>query len=226
MADKKLSSVSAVNDMNYVYAETSSGETVKISKADLASVVAGVVQGTVSDANNLNNGTYFYNKSGGSVNGPSEINVGIITQISAIGYGSGGNPIQQTFSGRHEGVFKSYARIKWADTWTDWERTDNFGYNSLAELNGGLIEQMNTSKNYPTLQRGEIQDANNATQTGIYQLPSNALNRPQGSNFSEGSLVLVTFDIGTKFQMAIRTVTNSVAYRSYDGSNWKSWSLM
>lgn len=41
MADKKLSSVSAVKDMNYVYAETSSGETVKIAKADLATVVAG-----------------------------------------------------------------------------------------------------------------------------------------------------------------------------------------
>lgn len=43
MADRKLSSVSAVSDMNFVYAETSSGETVKISKADLASVVAGLI---------------------------------------------------------------------------------------------------------------------------------------------------------------------------------------
>lgn len=43
MADKKLSSVNAVSDMNYVYAETSSGETVKISKSDLASVVAGLL---------------------------------------------------------------------------------------------------------------------------------------------------------------------------------------
>ena len=43
MADKKLSSVSAVSDMNFVYAETSTGETVKISKADLASVVAGII---------------------------------------------------------------------------------------------------------------------------------------------------------------------------------------
>lgn len=43
MADKKLSSVNAVSDMNFVYAETSTGETVKISKADLASVVAEVI---------------------------------------------------------------------------------------------------------------------------------------------------------------------------------------
>ena len=44
MADKKLSSVPAVSDMNFVYAETASGETVKISKADLASVVAGLIR--------------------------------------------------------------------------------------------------------------------------------------------------------------------------------------
>lgn len=41
MADKKLNSVSPVTDAAYVYAETSNGDTVKISKADLASVVAG-----------------------------------------------------------------------------------------------------------------------------------------------------------------------------------------
>lgn len=43
MADKKLNSVSPVTDAAYVYAETSNGDTVKISKADLASVVAGIM---------------------------------------------------------------------------------------------------------------------------------------------------------------------------------------
>ena len=43
MADKKLSSVSAVSDASFVYAETSTGETVKISKANLASVVGGLL---------------------------------------------------------------------------------------------------------------------------------------------------------------------------------------
>lgn len=64
MADKKLSSVSAVSDMNYVYAETSTGETVKISKADLASVVAellsdsqcrSIVNSAINIAENLEN---------------------------------------------------------------------------------------------------------------------------------------------------------------------------
>lgn len=55
MADKKLSSVNAVSDMNYVYAETASGETVKISKADLASVVAGQIGIVDSTRNGLVN---------------------------------------------------------------------------------------------------------------------------------------------------------------------------
>ena len=45
MADKKLNSVSPVTDAAYVYAETSNGDTVKISKADLASVVAEQILG-------------------------------------------------------------------------------------------------------------------------------------------------------------------------------------
>jgi hypothetical protein len=42
-ADRKLNSVSSVKDASFIYAETSSGETVKIAKTDLASVVAGVI---------------------------------------------------------------------------------------------------------------------------------------------------------------------------------------
>ena len=28
----------------------------------------------------------------------------------------------------------SYSRIKWGETWYDWQRIDNFGYNTLANL--------------------------------------------------------------------------------------------
>ena len=72
MADKKLSSVSAVSDASFVYAETSSGETVKISKADLASVVAGLlpnllrtslmpINGAVSTLRVTDSGVFQYN---------------------------------------------------------------------------------------------------------------------------------------------------------------------
>lgn len=42
MADKKLNAVSTASDGAYVYAEDASGNQIKISKADLASVVAGL----------------------------------------------------------------------------------------------------------------------------------------------------------------------------------------
>lgn len=43
MADKKLNAVSTATDGAYIYAEDASGNQIKISKADLASVVAGMV---------------------------------------------------------------------------------------------------------------------------------------------------------------------------------------
>ena len=43
MADKKLNAVSTASDGAYIYAEDSGGNQIKISKADLASVVAGLL---------------------------------------------------------------------------------------------------------------------------------------------------------------------------------------
>lgn len=43
MADKKLNAVSTESDGAYIYAEDASGNQIKISKADLASVVAGIL---------------------------------------------------------------------------------------------------------------------------------------------------------------------------------------
>ena len=43
MSDVRLNDKSAASDAAYIYAETASGEQVRICKADLATVVAGVV---------------------------------------------------------------------------------------------------------------------------------------------------------------------------------------
>lgn len=50
MADKKLNAVSTASDGAYIYAEDASGNQIKISKADLASVVAGLlgIDGTIT----------------------------------------------------------------------------------------------------------------------------------------------------------------------------------
>ena len=48
MADRKLSSVSEVSDMNFVYAETETGETVKISKEKLIELLSNDLKGVKS----------------------------------------------------------------------------------------------------------------------------------------------------------------------------------
>lgn len=81
MADKKLSSVSAVSDMNFVYAETSTGETVKISKADLASVVAGLL--SIPSGKRA-----FSYKESFSNNGTVSINIGKVRGLIYVKCGS------------------------------------------------------------------------------------------------------------------------------------------
>lgn len=62
-SDKKLNAVSAASDGAYIYAEDSSGNQIKISKADLASVVAGVI-GTASFSKS---GLLHFSRASGSI---------------------------------------------------------------------------------------------------------------------------------------------------------------
>lgn len=63
MADKKLNAVSTAKDGAYIYAEDASGNQIKISKADLATVVAGMMSINLANGRDLNdiktNGSYF-----------------------------------------------------------------------------------------------------------------------------------------------------------------------
>lgn len=85
---------------------------------------------------------------------------------------------------------------------------------------------MGTEKMFPFMLRTGIEDdVNNAKESGIYAIGLNALNRPPGINFATGVLVLATFSNGNLFQICVRTVTNSLAYRSYSGE-WTSWTTL
>ena len=57
MADKKLNAVSTASDGAYIYAEDASGNQIKISKADLASVVAGVMKIALKESSVPSGGT-------------------------------------------------------------------------------------------------------------------------------------------------------------------------
>ena len=139
MADKKLNEVTKVTDMAYVPVIMSDGSIGQIAKADLASVVAGImpysVQGgesSISDFNELKTGGLWSITS--ETNRPDplykywEVNVTV---------GKDGTILQQAKvkAGGNSGIYSRMYRSKEKD-WTSW--TQQFGYNSLAELAGGI----------------------------------------------------------------------------------------
>lgn len=160
MADKKLSSVSAVNDMNYVYAETSSGETVKISKADLASVVAGVigvagsgndglastalVRGTTAKSTTSPIQIDFDDYTGQSiaiVNGPNSPTGNTTRYYLLVQKEDIGRMKMQTAQDYETGLIYSRTYTSKKGEWSPWV-LNNFGYNSLAELAGGVLNEL------------------------------------------------------------------------------------
>lgn len=54
MADKKMNEFATASDGAYIYAESASGEQIKISKADLASVVAELLSLSMTVADDIN----------------------------------------------------------------------------------------------------------------------------------------------------------------------------
>lgn len=127
MADKKLSSVSAVSDMNFVYAETSTGETVKISKADLASVVAGLIdfnastqfkeRGLISSGTNMDDlGMGIWNRYSGSY---TINNKPPYDSFIAVVYRSGSYVVQIAYNVANNS--QSVRRTYYGGNWTSWQ---------------------------------------------------------------------------------------------------------
>ena len=129
--------------MTGLYAQTSDGKMVELTKESVASVMAGLM-GTnklfpfdiryfVTDANScIESGIY---RSGStSTNVPSTYGVLVVVKYSDY--------ISQTF---HQATAsKSWVRSSsdGGSTWGNWASTDNFGYNTLAELSSGVAQQI------------------------------------------------------------------------------------
>lgn len=128
MADKKLSSVSAVSDMNYVYAETSSGETVKISKTDLASVVAGLVNllrskgfSNSTDLNdNIFSSTGFWTVTGNASHSPVSSGLLLLVTLNGREDSTSTLTIVQLAITLSTGIPSLYIRTSWGG-WNDWK---------------------------------------------------------------------------------------------------------
>lgn len=113
-----------------------------IGKDDLASVMASLIfeKGTTSgDLNNLKAvGSYRYTAT--SVNTPGPNSVGIVTVTK-----SEEDRLTQTAVDYYYGTWN---RMFWGAEWTAWQRIDNFGYNTIADLSSAVAGQMkyNASK--------------------------------------------------------------------------------
>ena len=143
MADKKLNEVTKVTDMAYVPVIMADGSIGQIAKADLASVVAGVMY-----ANKLASfGFYDNGETTENANNLEKLGVYRIKALDnyqALNYPADNGYIIHQFTNNsgYQLFFYSdstvvYYRHKW-NRWSDWSRLDNFGCNTLEELAAAL----------------------------------------------------------------------------------------
>ena len=114
MADKKMNELGTASDAAYIYAETSSGEQIRISKADLASVVAGLFTkghsyiGNIDDISDYMWARVDGSKSAGSIPFPGNWFMLINIPISSL--------FSIQFAAVSNGQLKY--RVKWDGVWT------------------------------------------------------------------------------------------------------------
>lgn len=121
-ADKKLNSVNLVNDASYVYAETASGETVKISKASLASVLSEQMKslGAIPSDVGVKNAAYWDGLAGDSFAGKivTGYHTGLTSGIVSIGLSSYTLQISNVYN---TGVVKTRTYYSDGGYWTPWK---------------------------------------------------------------------------------------------------------
>ena len=132
-----------------LYARTSDGKMVELTKESVADVVSGLIgwngflgQLNEGDLNDIESNGYAYFAAKNVANSPSEESNWHILRVNALKDGYGKNTmVYQEVSTPSS---KLYLRFKAAQglDWSAWQRIDNFGYNTLAELSSGVAEQM------------------------------------------------------------------------------------
>lgn len=131
-----------------LYARTSDGKMVELTKESVASVVAGLIPelsfaGIIMDGNlddYTTKGRWFV-PSNSSINGKP-------TFASSNGWYLIVNEFDGTIFQEYvstDGILKAW-RIRYGTTWKNWSRIDNFGYNTLAELSSGVAQQLSLGR--------------------------------------------------------------------------------
>ena len=133
MADKKLNEVTKVTDMAYVPVIMADGSIGQIAKADLASVVAGILQvKTLINYGSIGNDANYLTTTGDYLVSNVTANIPI-EKWGTIKVSGNGFDLSQMFISINGG--ETFIRSKANGTeFCSWQRIDNFGYNTLEEL--------------------------------------------------------------------------------------------
>lgn len=126
---------------------------------------------TSDDIDNLPNGIYGVNASfGASVNG---VNYGVLSSFGNTSSSSGFR--YQTLYNTASSQTGFYFRTKSDKGWNAWRTSDNFGYNTLAELSEG-ISKLGTFE-----ERNNDIDLNELTPNKWYLIGTANANKPEGT---------------------------------------------
>lgn len=217
-----------------LYARTSDGKMVELTKESVASVMAGLYEGynipinmqkfkssyifvNGVDANDVRANAYVAN----ATNIPDGYDFGFIEVIWTQATGT----VFQRFVSYDDSTKPvSYARSGNGTFWNPWNRIDNFGYNSLAELSSGVAQQMTTGKLFPFMTRGILAELGNpqlddVVDAGMYVI-SNNLMYGEFANFPLN--VYIPYP-GVIVQVVYTTSGIQSRFRNSEGV-WTSWS--
>lgn len=206
-----------------LYARTSDGKMVELTKESVASVMSGLMGNPLGyqprltaadDLNNVKSGMYYTGGTENPKNCPDVYNNCIIQYNNSFS------------GGRSQILFSTDARQTFVRTfnsveWAPWTRIDNFGYNSLAELSSGVAEQMMTNSLFAFNNLGNLKGSNleNVGNGFGYSFSTN-----DGSDIN-GIFLSVEVE-GYKFQLKADTsISGKIKYRMYHYSNsaWSDW---
>ena len=171
---------------------------------------------TSDDIDNLPNGIYGVNSSfGASVNG---VNYGVLSSFGNTSSSSGFR--YQTLYNTASSQTGFYFRTKSDKGWNAWRTSDNFGYNTLAELSEGVASIFTSNKLWKiaTYNQNGV-DLNELSEDCMVYF-TNGSNAPSGH--TSGCCLQFTYGSAYKIQFYI---TNSFCYiRTYTSAGgWLAW---
>lgn len=220
-----------------LYARTSDGKMVELTKESVASVMAGLIGTATVSKDGLKSKNDFQNRNvpdkdinKATYNGAYE---GIVSNAPDTSEYflyiviNRGIYVYQIARGLNTRAEYTRCSIDSGSSWSPWQRIDNFGYNSLAELSSGVAGFTSNIGN--KLNGIKITDLDTLRTAGIYTFSSASdikVGLPPMSDKSLMMLVTVTSYTGTAktLEYMQTAICGGVTYcREFYSKSWKDW---